>query len=164
MVEAYVFIVATEMERKEQKLDFNPSVFRPNHPVDSINIEATLIAQIPWIITPTCQCQSHFPHSFMVYPKGALICSCPSASASPQMLAGRQWRLSVSQPQFVLFMKTYNITVKHTLMKSFFRVVDNIDSFNQMGHFFKEHTFSVYSMVCHVQDSTRHTDHTQSPS
>ena len=48
-----------------------------NHPVDSVNTEATLIPQVPWIITVICWCKSHLPHSFLHHPKGPLGCSHP---------------------------------------------------------------------------------------
>lgn len=44
-----------------------------NHPVDSVNTEATLIPQVPWIITVICCCKSHLPHSFLHHPKVELL-------------------------------------------------------------------------------------------
>lgn len=48
-----------------------------NHPVDSVNTEATLIPQVPWIITVIYWCKSHLPHSFPHHPKGSLGYSHP---------------------------------------------------------------------------------------
>ena len=38
--------------------------------MDSVNTEATLTAQVPWIINAIRWCKSHLSHSFLHHPKG----------------------------------------------------------------------------------------------